>query len=54
MHVEVIERKGEVQQSILANATTGQLPEWLDWTVQTQVYKSIAHTHTQIALTRTW
>jgi len=48
MDVEVIERQGEVQQSMLADATTEQLPERLDWTVQPQVNKSLAvctHTH---------
>jgi len=43
MPVEVIEHKGEVQQSMLANATTEQLPEWLDWTVQPQMNKRLAH-----------
>lgn len=45
MPVEVIEHKGEVQQSMLANATTEQLPEWLDWTVQPQMNKRLAHIH---------
>lgn len=45
MHVENIERKGEVQRSMLANATTGQLAERLNWTVHPQVKKRLTHTH---------
>jgi len=46
MHVEDIERIGEVQQSMLANAMTGQLPERLNWTVYPQVKKCLTHTYT--------